>query len=80
VLCHEHRDGATLRTYIPCISYGKPAERVSELDEGDGIGVQGKWSWRAASKEGSKPGCLEVFCMRVETERVAVAPAAGSAN
>jgi single-stranded DNA-binding protein len=66
------------RTYIPCQAYGKSVERVGELSQGATVLVDGKLSWRAGSKDGTKPGRLEVFAQSVEGERAA--SMAASAN
>jgi single-stranded DNA-binding protein len=59
-------NGLSYKTFLPCLAFGKAAERLAELEKGTVVGIAGKLSWRAA-KDG-KAGHVAVVIRDIEID------------
>lgn len=74
----EEKDGKQFTTYVPLEAWGKAAEVLAELQQGDPLFVRGKLRWKGSMKDGKKEGRLEVMTWSVQL--VAAPAAAGAKN
>jgi len=50
----EEHDGQTYRTYVPIEAWGKSAQILSAMHEGDVVLIRGKLQWHSGEKEGQR--------------------------
>ena len=62
----EEKDGKQFSTYVPVECWGKAAEVLAELQQGDPLFVRGKLRWKSWMKDGKKEGRLEVMSWSVQ--------------
>ncbi len=78
-LClREERDGKEYKTYVPVECWGKSAEVLAEMQQGDPVFIKGKLRWKSWTKDGEKQGRLEVSSWSVQP--VAASATAGVRN
>ncbi len=66
-LClREERDGKEYKTYVPVECWGKSAEVLAEMQQGDPVFIKGKLRWKSWTKDGEKQGRLEVSSWSVQ--------------
>ncbi len=62
----EEKDGKQFTTYVPLEAWGKAAEALAKLQQGDPLFVRGKLRWKSWMKDGKKEGRLEVMSWNVQ--------------
>jgi single-stranded DNA-binding protein len=69
----EESNGQTSRTWIPVEAWGKSAQILADLSEGDACLIQGKLQWKSWEKDGKKQGMFIVSTWSVQALAVAEA-------
>ncbi len=62
----EEKDGKQFATYVPLECWGKAAEVLAEMQQGDPVFIKGKLRWKSWVKDGEKQGRLEVMSWSVQ--------------
>src|SRR5687767_4312513 len=62
----EESNGQIYRTYVPVEAWGKAAQVLADLTEGDSCLVKGKLRWKSWEKEGQKHGTLIIHTWSVQ--------------
>ncbi len=62
----ESKDGKQFTTYVPVEAWGKSAEALAELQQGDPVLIKGKLRWKSWTQDGAKQGRLEVLGWSVQ--------------
>lgn len=76
----ESDDGRSFKTYVPIISWGRSAEVLAGLQQGDAVLVKGRLRYRSwKDKDGKKVGRLEVSSFQVQAVPVAETANMGTA-
>jgi single-stranded DNA-binding protein len=64
-------NGQTYRTFIPLEAWGKAAESLRPLCQGQSVLIRGKLKWRAGERDGQKGGELVVLVWSLQVEQPA---------
>ncbi len=62
----EAKDGKQFTTYVPVEAWGKAAEALAELQQGDSLFIKGTLRWKSWTLDGAKQGRLEVMGWSVQ--------------
>jgi single-stranded DNA-binding protein len=66
LLLTEDRTGQTCRVYVPGEAWGRSAEVLALLPQGDRVVIEGRITWRRWKCNGARQGMLVVSIGRVQ--------------
>jgi single-strand DNA-binding protein len=69
----EESNGQTYRVWVPIEGFGRAAQVLAELTEGDACLIKGKLKWKSWEKDGKKQGTFIVSTWSVQALAVAEA-------